>query len=239
MIRLYTLIFLLLPLLTQAQEFAYSKETSTAGYTHVVTPNSFSEEDHILANEMGKNIGKQVTLCSKVYAAKEQKDDLGAHPVFFVGGKYINEFIDIKIRLDDGLKFTSGMYRTVSSKNLCITGRILDEFGTSAIYLDSTNLNTLVAAADKMPPAANKPLTNDQPLKVISNAYLLAGPHWKDPVLAFLKAGSVIIAEQVRGNWAFVRVIEKSGENVEVEDLTGYMSTKPLGINNGTIVTPH
>ena len=100
-------------------------------------------------------------------------------------------------------------------------------------------MRNLVTEAEHAQPALNAESLHDQQLKVISNAYLLTGPRWKDPVITFLKAGSVIIAEQIRGNWAFVRVIERNGENVEVEDIAGYINTKPLGLGpGGTIIIP-
>ena len=237
--KLYSLAFLILPILTQSQQVAYYIKPVPSGFTFRASRSAPNDDGRISADEVAKNIGRYITVCGKVYSAKQQKDELGEHSVFYVGGKYVNEFVDIRIRLDEGCNFTGEMYKTVTSKNLCITGTVLNETGVAAIYLDSVNMRNLVTEAEHAQPALNAESLHDQQLKVISNAYLLTGPRWKDPVITFLKAGSVIIAEQIRGNWAFVRVIERNGENVEVEDIAGYINTKPLGLGpGGKIIIP-
>lgn len=237
--KLYAVAFLLLPLFTQSQQIAYVNRGVPLNTSGSNSRNESSEENSISADEINKNKGRQVTFCSKVYAAKSKEDELGPHSVFYVGGKYVNEFVDIKIRLDDGYNLPAAMYKNIISKNVCIKGIVLDEPGTAAIYLDTNNLRKLVEEAELAPNEPDSDIVPGQELKVISNAYLLAGPKWKDPVITFLKAGSVIIAEQVRGNWAFVRVSLRNGENVDLEDIAGYINTKTLGLaSDGSIVVP-
>jgi hypothetical protein len=236
--KLYSLAFLFLPLFVQSQQLAFTKPVPP-GFPSVELRSAPKDDGKISADELSRNIGKQVSLCGKVYSAKEEKDELGIHSVFHISGKYVNEFIDLKIRFDEGYEPSDEMYESLTSKDLCISGIVVDEAGGPGIYMDSLNLQKLFAEAEQAQRSTGAEALQDQELKVKSNAYLLTGPRWKDPVITFLKAGSVIIAEQVRGDWAFVRVIEKSGENVEVEDIAGYINTKPLGLkSNGTIIVP-
>lgn len=236
--KLYSLAFLFLPLLAQSQQLGFTKPVPP-GFPIVEVRSAPKDDSGISADELTKNIGKQITLCGKVYSAKQETDEVGPHSVFHISGKYVNEFVDIKIRFDEGYDFTEEMYKSFTSKDLCISGTVLNEAGTPAIYMDSVNMHNLLVETEQAQPSVGGESLHDQELKVKSNAYLLTGPRWKDPVITFLKAGSVIIAEQVRGDWAFVRVIEKSGENVEVEDIAGYINTKPLGLrSDGTIIIP-
>ena len=237
--KLYSLAFLILPLLTQSQQVAYYSKPVSSGFAIGASRPAPNNHGRTSINEIIKNIGRNITLCSKVYSAHQQNDELGQHAVFCVAGNYINEFVDIRIRLDEGYNFTDHMFKTISLKNICITGTVLDGNGAPLVYLDTVNMQNLLNEAEQAEILPEVKSLKGQPLKVLSNAYALAGPRWKDRVITFLKSGSVVVAEQVHKNWAFVKVIERNGENVEVEEIAGYMYTKPLGLgSNGEIITP-
>ena len=236
--KLYALALSILPLFCYSQQIA-SNNLIRAGSPNMTVSSAAADDSRISADELANNIGRLVTFCGKVYSAKQQKDELGPHSVFYVAGKYVNEFVDIKIRLKAGYSFPASLYSTLNFKNVCITGTVLNEGGSAAIYLDSNKMHNLEEEAEQTPGQISGVMP-DQELKVLSNAYLLTGPRWKEPVITFLKIGSIIIAEQVRGNWAFVRVIERNGENVSLEDIAGYMNTKALGLgSDGKILLPH
>ena len=238
MVKLYALAFSILPFFCHSQQMASNKALA-AGFSSTTVHSSPAADSRISADEIASNIGRLVTFCGKVYSAKQQKDELGPHSVFYVAGKYVNEFVDVKIRLKEGYSFPASLYSTLNLKNVCITGTVLNEGGSAAIYLDSVKMFNLEEEAEHTPRQINGVMP-DQELKVLSNAYLLTGPRWKEPVITFLKIGSIIIAEQVRGNWAFVRVIERNGENVALEDIAGYINTKALGLgSDGKILIPH
>ena len=236
--KLYALALSILPLFCYSQQIA-SNNLIRAGSPNMTVSSAAADDSRISADELASNIGRLVTFCGKVYSAKQQKDELGAHSVFYIAGKYVNEFVDVKIRLKAGRSFPASLYSTLNLKNVCITGTVLNEGGSAAIYLDSVKMHNLEEEVEHTPGQINGVMP-DQELKVLSNAYLLTGPRWKEQVITFLKAGSIIIAEQLRGNWAFVRVIERNGENVSLEDITGYMNTKALGLgSDGKILLPH
>lgn len=236
--KLFAFALSILPLFCQSQQIA-SNNSIRAGSSNMIVRSAPADDSRISADELARNIGRLVTFCGKVYSTKQQKDELGPHPVFYVAGKYVNELVDIKIRLKEGYSFPASLYSNLSLKNVCITGTVLDESGSAAIYLDSVKMHKLEKDAEQSPRQKNGVMP-DQELKVISNAYLLTGPRWKEAVITFLKAGSIVIAEQLRGNWAFVRVIERNGENVALQDIAGYMNTRALGLGpDGKIVIPH
>jgi hypothetical protein len=175
-------------------------------------------------------------MCGKVYSAKQQKDQVGPFSIFTVAGDFVNERIDLRIRVEEGYSFPAYLYQNIALKNLCFTGFVLDEDGAAVLFIDSINLKHMLTQASQAATERFSEPLQEQPLKVLVNSYLLQGPRWKDPVITHLKIGSIIVAEQIRGNWALVRVVEKNGENVEAEEITGFITTKALGLSrNGTI----
>lgn len=237
--KIYAIALIFLPLFTYAQQIVFTNKITPAQFSIINVQASSADNDRISPYDITKNIGRQVTFCGKVYSARHQKDKGGTQTVFYIAGKYANEFVDVNIRLDEGYDFPDEIARIVNLKNVCLTGTVLEDSVSATIHLDSTYLRNLLNEAEQTPRDEKYKPIDGQELKVISNAYLLTGPRWKDPVITFLKAGSVIVAEQFRGNWAFVRVIERNGENVEKEDISGYMHTKPLGLGaDGAILLP-
>lgn len=236
--KIYAIALFVLPLFTNAQQIASTIKVSPAAFSIMPAPGSIADDDRVSAADLSKNVGRKVTFCGKVYAAKMQKDKAGTNTVFYIGGRYANEFVDVKIRLDNGFAFPEEIGRIVSFKNVCLTGTVLED-SASTVHLDSINMRLLLNQAEQTPREEKMALMVGQEIKVVSNGYVLTGPRWKDPVVTFLKAGSIVVAEQFRGNWAFVRVIERNGENIETEDVVGYMNTKPLGLgSDGTVLLP-
>lgn len=236
--KIYASAFILLPLFISAQKIAFTNKIKPAQFSKMegqVSP----ADDRVSPHDITRNIGRQITFCGKVFSAKHTKDKGGFQTVFYIGGKYANELVDVKISLDDGYDFPDEIVRIISLKNLCLTGTVLEDSVSATIHLDSNYMRNLLNEAEQTPRDEKVEIMNGKELKVISNAYVLTGPRWKDPVITFLKAGSVIVAEQFRGNWALVRVIEKNGENVEDEEIVGYMNTKPLGLgSDGVFLVP-
>lgn len=236
--KIYASAFILLPLFICAQKIAFTNKITPAQFS-IINGQTSPSDDRVSPEDITKNIGRQVTFCGKVFSARHKKDKGGTQTVFCIGGKYANELIDVKIRLDEGYDFPEEIARIVGLKNVCLTGTVLEDTVSATIHLDTTNMRSLLYEAEQTPRDETVERMEGQELRVISNAYVLTGPRWKDPVITFLKAGSVIVAEQFRGNWAFVRVIKRDGENVEVEEIVGYMNTKPLGLGaDGAFLVP-
>ncbi len=238
MVKIYSIAIILSPLFTYAQQIAFTNNITSA-HSSIINLKASSADDTVSPEDITKNIGRQVTFCGKVFSAKHKKDKGGTQTVFYIGGKYANELIDVNIRLDEGYDFPDEIARIVGLKNVCLTGTVLEDTVSATIHLDTINMRSLLHEAEQTPRGETAKRMEGQKLRVISNAYVLTGPRWRDPIITFLKAGSVIVAEQFRGNWAFVRVIERNSDNVEKEDISGYMHTKPLGLgSDGAMIMP-
>ncbi len=230
------LVGILSPFLLQAQ-FAFTSN-SVSTLPDPVTRKESAMKRSIYATDVRQNLGKQINLCSKVYHAKPIKSETGKLVQMNVGGAYMNERIEVRLRFDDEAKLTPDLPKDLEQKSFCIAGQVIDLFGETEIFVDTANTRMMFEEALQARAEKDTAKVFGKELKLLSSAYLLTGPKWKEEVITHLKAGTIVKAEKVLPGWVFVKVIEKNGFDVQGEGMMGFINAQALGVGKkGQVVT--
>lgn len=177
--------------------------------------------------------GKQVTMCGVVHDARWLKGD-GARPVSLtLGGEYVNERVEVRLRIDEAFTLNHDLQKLFVGKNLCVSGTVFDQNEKSELWLDAASATSLIEEAIKTPPVLDTASLQGKHLKLLNNAYVLRGPKWKEPVVTYLKAGSIILAEKSHGGWTHVKVVYQQGATIDTyeEDYAGFINNDALGLD--------
>jgi hypothetical protein len=187
-------------------------------------------------SEVSKNIGNTVTVCGKVYSARLLKNVIGQPTLMNLGGEYANEKIEVRINFSDLPKFDYKPEKLFLHKHVCITGTITDEHGFAEIRIDTINARKLINEALNTELDTTK--SKVQKLRLLSNAYLLAGDDLDEPIITHLKAGSVVIPEYSTKGYTYVKVIEKAGTGEQPQWMCGFIRNQAIGFTrNGRLVS--
>jgi hypothetical protein len=91
-------------------------------FVFLITLTSYSQS--IPASEAGKNIGKKLTVCDKVYGGRYLENASGTPTVVAMGAAYPDNTFSFMILGDDRKKFSYKPEEYLVNKEVCITGEI-------------------------------------------------------------------------------------------------------------------
>lgn len=207
-----------------AQSFVSTVETITTNTSSTV--NSENDAAAIPLKDVSKFIGRNVTVCGRVYSAKLLKNIVGKPTLMNLGGDNANERIEVRIHFSDLVKLEDRPEKLFVDKELCITGTISNDHGFNEITLNAINQQKLIELAKQTLPTEHKNTYAKNPL--VSNAYLFAAPDLNEPIITHLKQGSIVVPQYFTGKWAYVKVIERLGVLQQPEGLYGFILSHSL-----------
>jgi hypothetical protein len=184
---------------------------------------------HIGLSEVTSNIGQTVTVCGQVYDARLLKNIAGKPTLMNLGGDYANERVEIRIRFAQLANFDYNPEKIFLHKNVCIIGTITNEHGFAEIAIDTFNASRLIREAMNEEADTVKHNTRGK-LKLVTNAYLLAGSSLKEPIITHLKQGSVVIPEYSTHGWTYAKVVEKKDAAEQPVWMYGFIRNQALGL---------
>lgn len=105
--------------------------------TLIIALSSFgvSAQEKIKIEDVSKYVGKQVTICAKVYGVKFL-DKSKSQPTFLnVGGEYPNSPLTIMIEFKNRANFTPVPEELYKDKEICVTGEVVEFKGKYEIIV--------------------------------------------------------------------------------------------------------
>lgn len=193
-----------------------------------VAAGTANKPQQLTLSDLAANTSQTGTICGKVYDAKLLSSIEGKPTLLTIGGN-ANERMEVRISLNDAARFNYNPQKLFLHKNICMTGTVTNKQGIVEMVMDSANTRLLLVEAMNAPvdPGIGKEVRK---LKLVSNAYLLAGPGLDEPIVAHLKAATIVVPEYSRGGWSYVKVIEQANTGEQPQWMYGFVRNQALGL---------
>ncbi|GEM_PF-2836569 len=173
--------------------------------------------------------GQVITFCGRVNNFEINKKEEGSPVTVKLQEGTADDVVTLVFYFKDLGDLKKRRSKLFTDKKMCFKGMVATGSGNTHITVDTTEqekLMTLAAQTNRQKPLS-KTLTK-QPLQ--TNAYLLAGPNLDEPIITFLRKGSIVFPQYISKGWAYVQVIEKAGSNEKPASLNGFIRVQALDI---------